>query len=77
MVKELVARARLEAERASPPVRVAAKLRIARLESATDRSAARWTNAVTAYLFTLARVHFGEQAPVLCATSRLLRGNDS
>jgi hypothetical protein len=50
---------------------VAAKLRIARLESAT------WTNAVTAYLFTLARVHFGEQAPVLCATSRLLRGNDS
>lgn len=43
MVKELLARARLEAERASPPVRVAAKLRIARLESATDRSAARVT----------------------------------
>jgi hypothetical protein len=43
MVNELLVRARREAERVSAAVRVAARLRIARVESATDRPAARIT----------------------------------
>jgi hypothetical protein len=43
MPGDLLARAREQAERSSPPVRAAALLRIARVESATDRDQARRT----------------------------------
>jgi hypothetical protein len=69
MSKDLLARARVEAERAAAPVRAAALMRIARVETAFDRGQARITFEMG---LEEARALRGRERRDLLSTARLL-----